>query len=167
VFNATTFVFGSGAEATLASSSTSTTYTNSIQWNVNTSMLPSGSGHDLDVGLVSASTSGTGFTSLTFSVEEDAATVLTKTFTSLTAANTYLTDDLANLGEWTSGSTLDVLASLSVTAAGSGNGYGINYLVGVDPPASRAAVPEPATWCVFGFGLLGLGWSKLRRHARV
>jgi hypothetical protein len=157
VFNAaTTFVFGSGAEATLANTSTSTTYTNSIEWNVNTSTLPSSAGHDLDVGLVSASTQGTGFTSLTFSVDEDATVVLTKTFTSVSAANTYFTDDLVNLGQWTSGSSLDVLASLSVTAAGAGNGYGVNYMVGVDP------VPEPATWSVFGLGLLGLGWSKLR-----
>jgi hypothetical protein len=158
VFNAaSTFVFGSGAEATLANTSTtSTTYINSIEWNVNTSALPSGVGHNLDVGLVSESTRGTGFTSLTFSVEEDATAVLTETFTSVSAADTYFSDDLVNLGQWTSGSTLVVLASLSVTAAGSGNGYGIAYLVGVDP------VPEPATWSVFGLGLLGLGWSKSR-----
>jgi PEP-CTERM motif len=170
VFNAaSTFVFGSGAEGAVANTSTSSTYTNSVEWNVNTSTLPSGSGHDLDIGFVNYLQSGTGFSSLTFTLKEDSVAVLTKTFTSVSAANTYFTDDLVNLGPWTSGSTLDVLASLSVTAAGSGNGYGINYMVGVDPPvgnAPRAPVPEPATFSVFGLGLLGLGWSKLRRRLR-
>ncbi len=126
--------------------------------------------HHLDLGLVTASTAGTGFASLTFSLTEDGVSKLTQTFASVTAANTYFTDDLVDLGQWTSGSTLDVMASLSETLAGSGNGYGVNFMVGVDPPVahqpgvSTRAVPEPATWSIFSLGLLGLGWSKLRRR---
>jgi hypothetical protein len=173
-FNAAAmFVFGSGAMSAMASSSTSTTYTSSIEWNVNTGTLPSGSGHDLDLGLVNASTDGSGFRSLIFSLSEDGVSKLSKTFTSVSGANTYFTDDLVNLGQWTSGPTLDVLVSLSETVSGSGNGYGLNYLVGVDPPVGssrtfgpRAPVPEPASASVFGIGLLGLGWSKVRRKLR-
>ena len=171
-FNAATmFVFGSGAMSAVASSSTSTTYTSSMEWNVNTSTLPSGSGHDLDLGRVNASTDGSGFRSLIFSLSEDGVSKLSKLFTTVSAANAYFTDDLVNLGQWTFGSTLDVLVSLSeTTMSGSGNGYGVNYLVGVDPPVGssrtfgpRAPVPEPASASVFGLGLLGIGWSKLRR----
>jgi len=166
-------VFGSGAMSAVASSSSSRTYTSSIDWNVNTSALPIGSGHDLDLGLVNASTDGSGFGSLTFSLSEDGMNKLSKTFTSVSAANTYFTDDLVNLGQWMSGSTLDVLVSWSESVSGSGNGYGVNYLVGVDPPVgssrtfgSRTPVPELASSSVFGLGLLWLGWSKLRRKLR-
>ena len=73
IFNAPgTFVFGSGALGAVSSSSTSATYTNSVEWNVNTSTLPSGAGHDLDLGFfIAPLTSGTGFTSLTFALTEN------------------------------------------------------------------------------------------------
>ena len=168
-------MFGSGALGAVSSSSTSATYANSIEWNVNTSTLPSGAGHDLD-SPGSPLTSGTGFTSLTFALTEDNVSKVNQTFTSVTAANTYFTDDLAKfLGLWSPGTTLDVLVSLSETVAGSGNGYGVNFLVGVDPPVATpdaggpnvpSPVPEPATWSLFGLGVLGLGWAKLRRRTR-
>ncbi|MGH7155846.1 MAG: PEP-CTERM sorting domain-containing protein, partial [Acetobacteraceae bacterium] len=171
VFNASsTFVLGSGALGATANGAASLTYSTSVEWNVNTSTLPSGAGHNLDVGLVSPLTSGTGFTSLTFSVTEDSVVKLTQTFATVAAANTFFTDDLQNLGQWTSGSTLDVLVSMTEKLTGTGNGYGVNFMVGVDPPPGRGfaprAVPEPATISVFGLGLLGLGWSKLRGRKR-
>jgi hypothetical protein len=94
--------------------------------------------------------------------------VFTKIFTSPDMADSYFTDDLVDLGQWTAGNPLDLLASLSVTEAGPGNGYGINYMVGVDPRSGgpQQPVAEPSTLSVFGLGLLMLAWSKLPRQKR-
>jgi hypothetical protein len=98
--------------------------------------------------------------------------VLNRSFATAAAANAYFTDDLVNLGAWTNDGSgaLDVKVSFSETVAGSGNGYGVNFLLGVDPPGFGASghanpntAPEPPILSVFGLGLLGLGWFKLRR----
>jgi hypothetical protein len=181
VFNAkTTALFGSGALAATAGSASPLTYSSSIEWNVATSGLPpSGPTHPLDIGFVSGKQFGsTSFTNLTITVVEQGATVLNNNFTTAATATTYFTDDLVNLGAWTNDGSgaLDVKVTFSETVAGTGNSYGVNFLLGVDPPAiggigksagvNPNAVPEPATVSVFGLGLLGLGWSKLRRRVR-
>ena len=82
-----------------------------------------------------------------------------QTFDSVAAADSYFTNDLVDLGAWTSGSTLDLLASLSETASDAGSGYGIDYMVGVDPPA----VPEPSSLSLFGAAIaaaLGIGYRR-------
>jgi len=73
---------------------------------------------------------------MTFSLSENGKTILTQSFTSVAAANTYFTDDLKNLGAWARGNNgaLNLSASMTETVSagtGSGNGYGINLTLGV------------------------------------
>jgi hypothetical protein len=152
----------------LGTSAASTILTNSIEWNVNTNTLPNGASDHLLLGLDDTLTSGSGFTSLTFILKEDGVNVVDQTFTTVGAANTYFTNDLVDLGAWTSGGTLDLEASLSETLSGTGNGYGINYMLGVDPPVP-ASTPEPGSPALRGAGLAGLGLAaaRCRRGSRV
>ena len=177
IFNAPgTFVFGSGALGAVSSSSTSATYTNSIEWNVNTSTLPSGAGHDLDLGLVSPLTSGTGFTSLTFSLTEDNANKV--------EPDLHLGDGGQHLLQRRSGESraMDVRHDAGRAGVAVGDGGRERQRVWRELPGGRRSagrqqpdaagpnvpspVPEPATWSLFGLGVLGLGWAKLRRRAR-
>jgi hypothetical protein len=126
-----TAALGVGA---VTGSTTTQTYSSAVSFDVNTATLHNGA--DLYLGLVSDADQGAGFSSLTFSLSENGKTILTQSFTSVTAANTYFTDDLKNLGAWTSGSNgaLNLTASLAETVSAgmeSGNGYGINLTLGV------------------------------------
>ncbi len=171
VFNAPSTVnFGN---ATLRASDGPSTkaliFTSSVEWNVATATLPTGD--DLDLGLVSGTASGS-FSSLTFKVIEQGTTELSQTFSTVTAANAFFTDDLRDLGAWINDGSgaLDVLATLSETLNGSGNGYAANFLVGVGQSTGgdallsprAAAVPEPAGFWLFVPGIFGLGLGRLR-----
>ena len=153
----------------LGTSAGSNTFTNTIQWIVNTTNLPNGANDHLILGLDDALTTGTGFSSLTFKLTEDgnATPIVNQTFSSVAAANTYFTNDLVDLGAWDPGSTLTLLASLSETV-GSGNGYGINYMLGIDPPAPTPT-PESGSLALLVGGLCGLGfvWRGRRRTSHV
>ncbi|MGH7156236.1 MAG: PEP-CTERM sorting domain-containing protein [Acetobacteraceae bacterium] len=175
VFNASgTTNFGTAVLGGLynAEATGSVTLTDSMAWVINPSSLPTGSGHTLDLGLVDGLPSGAGFTSLTFDLFKQGSMKLKQTFTSVSAADTYFTDDLVPLGQWNTGvsGNLDIEATLSETLASAGSGYLVDFMVGVDPlPGSAAlpkAVPEPAAVSLFGLGLGGLGWVRRRRSAK-
>jgi hypothetical protein len=78
-----------------------------------------------------------GFTSLTFSVTEGSTTLLTKTFTTLSSAETYFTDDPVALGNLTG--SADLTLNFKLTAS-TPKGAGISYLV-ADGPVGGDAVP--------------------------
>jgi hypothetical protein len=105
-------------------------YTSSIAWDLNTASLPAGG--QLDLGLVGPVVADGAFTSLTFKLTEEGDVVVNHTFTSATAANTYFTDDLLNLGTASAGSggDLNVTASLSETLNGTGSAYGVDFMLG-------------------------------------
>jgi len=78
-----------------------------------------------------------GFTRLTFTVAEGATTLLTKTFTTLSAAQTYFSDDPVSLGDITGAVDLKLTYKLTANAA---EGAGISYLV-ADAPVGGDGVP--------------------------
>lgn len=55
-----------------------------------------------------------------------------------------------------------VLASLAGLSFKGEFHAGVTEVVGIDRIAVTAAVPEPATWALWGAGLLALGWKKRR-----
>src|SRR5262249_29622827 len=101
VFNAsTTALFGAGALAAMAASSSPLIYPSALGWKSTTASLPSsGPTHPLDIGFVSGTQFGaTDFTNLTLTVMEQGATVLNRSFATAAAATAYFADDLVNLG---------------------------------------------------------------------
>ena len=79
---------------------------------------------------------------------ENGATKINETFTTVASANTYFTDDLKNLGAYTtSGGNLTVTVTVGEKIKGTANGYGVNLTLGVAPSAAAARMaflrPEP------------------------
>ena len=94
---------------------------------------------DLILGLYNGTATGAGFTSMTFDVKANGTDILNKTFTSVSAATTYFTNDALDLGALSGyGSTLTLDISLSITEAQAG-GFDFGLLVGDPPPASHAS----------------------------
>ncbi len=96
---------------------------------------------DLLIGLFDATTLGAGFDSLTFTLVGDGQTLVSQTFTSLAAAETFFTDNPLDLGSLTSGAlsnpTLTLEATLSVTMSSAGSGFYAGLIIG-DPPSAGA-----------------------------
>jgi hypothetical protein len=99
---------------------------------------------DLELGLFSGASFGTGFQSLTFTVVGDGATLLTKTFTSAAAAKAFFTNDAIDLGSLASGplsgNTLSLSIQMSLTTTSAGQGFDAGFLIGDPPPASGGSV---------------------------
>ncbi len=106
---------------------------------------------DLILGLYDGTSTGAGFTSMTFDVKANGVDVLNKTFTSPSAATTYFTNDALDLGAL-SGSALTLDISLSITEAQAG-GFDFGLLVGDPPPASQA--PHSSSNFAMAHELLG------------
>ncbi len=88
------------------------------------------------LGLLNIAAYGSGFQSLSFTVTDGSTTLLTKSFTSLTSAKTYFTDDPVSLGSLSGKANLTVSYKLTADAA---EGTGITYVVG-DAPQTTGAV---------------------------
>jgi hypothetical protein len=119
-------------------------------------------GH-LALGLVGSRALVSGSSSLSITVYENGTLLLSQDFASLTAATSYFSDHLLDLGEWagplaiSGDSNIDLTVSMSMTASAVAS-FGFDFVVG-DPPANN--VPEPPI-----LGLLGLGGLIMRRFKR-
>jgi hypothetical protein len=89
-----------------------------------------------ELGLLTMGAYNGGFSSLTFTVKEGAATLLAEAFTTLSAAQTYFTDDAISLGKITG--AVDLTFSYSLTAS-LAMGAGISYVVADEPSSAGAA----------------------------
>ena len=101
---------------------------------------------------------GGGFSKLTFSVSDDGSTLLSDTFTNLSTAEGFFTDNPLSLS--TGSGPQDLILSLQLTGD-SVEGAGISYAVGESPKG----VPEPATLPLLILGLLALSPIASRRRA--
>jgi hypothetical protein len=133
-------IFGAGVLGANYLGATGTrTYTTS-----NTQEYSLSGNNAFTLGLLSLGAYGGGFSSLSFSVTEGATTLLSKSFTSLSAAQTYFTDDPVSLGDLSGAVDLKLTFKLTASAV---EGAGISYLV-ADAPASTAVTTSvhPVLW---------------------
>jgi hypothetical protein len=118
-------------------------------------------GGDLTLGLIgdqqSGFTGGAGFESIEFTVLAGATTILSQTFSSLAAADSFFDDQVINLGS-SYGPGVDLTFTYTLTADGPG-GYGLDFVVG-------GAVREPSTWAMTLVGFAGLGFAGYRARKR-
>ncbi|HEV2364755.1 MAG TPA: hypothetical protein VGS12_11230, partial [Caulobacteraceae bacterium] len=99
---------------------------------------------DLVIGFHDPITVGSGFSSLTFTLVGDGQTLISQTFTTLAAAQTYFSDHALDLGSLASGAlsnnTLGLQATLTLTETSAGAGFYVQAIVG-DPPGAAAGGP--------------------------
>jgi hypothetical protein len=124
--------------------------------------IPSGYGSTLTVGLLNgmafnAADFNAVTDSLSFTITDNATTIFSDTFTSLTDAVNFFTDDLLTFdtlfGTNTIGVDLNLVTSNNV-------GFQGNVVVGT--------VPEPSTWLILLTALLGwtgIAWRKRQKAA--
>ena len=120
-------VFGAGVQgaAYVDGAGGTQEYVSSLVFNVDTSGLSG----DLVLGLLDDDVGATGFSSLTFMVT-GVADAIDVTFTSLSDAAAYFTDQALDLGS-VGGSTGVVTVKLDVTMDAAGQGFGQDFLLGV------------------------------------
>lgn len=150
---------------------TSLTYTNSADFQLNTSGLNG----ELKVGLLNPADSGTGFDSLTVQIIESGAmnNEFDYTFTSLSQAETFLHDDVLDLGPLSnSGSgTLDLTFDFALTASSVGQSFNTDYLFAVvgEPtiggPSTAAPDPAPSALFVCGLALVMLSHFRISKNS--
>jgi hypothetical protein len=92
----------------------------------------------ITLGLLNLGSYGKGFSSLSFTVKEGATTLLTDSFTSLAAAQTFFTDDPVSLGKLSG--PVDLTLSYQLTA-NQAEGAGISFVL-ADAPAASGAKPS-------------------------
>jgi hypothetical protein len=126
-------IFGAGvlgANYTTSTGTITSTATNTHEYSL------SGT-NSFTLGLLTMGAYNSGFSSLTFTVAEGSTTLLSKSFTSLSSAETYFTDDPVSLGNITGAVDLTLTFSLTASTA---EGAGISYVV-ADGPSSAIAKP--------------------------
>ena len=114
---------------TFATTPTATpTMTTTANYSFDITTLTKGS---LIVGLLDPTTSGTGFTSLNFTVQREGATVANQTFLSAATATTYFNDHVLNLGALAAGvvGTLDLSISLTMISPDNNTRFSSTLLV--------------------------------------
>jgi hypothetical protein len=114
---------------------------------------------DIKVGVLDPSSEGNGFDSLTLTIIAGANT-LSKTFTSLAAADTFFNDQVLDFAGNANGITIEAAETSSTTD----EGFAFNVEVGATLPV---VVPEPSALGFVAFGLGVLGWIRLARHRRA
>lgn len=117
--------------------------------------LPFTSGEHLLLGLVAPFAIADFPVAFEFSVSNGGSTLYAGSFTSPTAAASFFTDHVLDLGVLNA-STLNLLVSFSLTEGA----YGFSYVLA----QGAAPVPEPGTWLLLVLGALVMAWrlrSKL------
>ena len=109
----------------------------------------------LYLNLLGENASGVGFDSLELQISADGS-VSDYTFTVLSAAEAFFTDDSLDLGAIDTGSHY-VDLSYWLIASEPGAGFGFAY------DLAPSAVPEPSTWAMMLLGFAGLGYAGYRR----
>jgi hypothetical protein len=109
--------------------------------------------------------SGAGFDTLRFRVTRLSILVVDQTFATVASAMSYFHDKVVQVGDWTTGvgsnNILDLRFTLDVTGSQAGSAFSTDFLVG---NATISAVPEPSTYLLFAFGLVGLLTVARRRR---
>jgi hypothetical protein len=141
-------VFGAGVEGmnNPASETGSHTYTESQDFTLNGSII---SGH-LIVGLdgyqVAGSTGDTSdFSNLTFTVTVGGVTKVNDSFTSLSAAEAFFSNDAVDAGTFSSTANLAVDVSLSVTTSTAGFDFGQSFVLGSTDGYAPPVVTAPSS----------------------
>jgi hypothetical protein len=125
-------------------------------------LVPTGKGTNLTVGLLNGLGFGTltGSDSLTFMVTDNSNTIFADTFSSLSAATSFFSDNVLSFGALTGTNTIGI--DLDLTAADP-VGFQGNFLVGTaGAGGGGGAVPEPGTLAVFLTALLA--WFGIGRR---
>jgi hypothetical protein len=139
-------IFGAGVlGANYLGATGSRTYTAS-----NTQEYSLSGSNAFTLGLLSLGAYGSGFSSLSFTVTEGTSTLLSKSFTSLSTAETYFTDDPVSLGDLSGAVALKLTFKLTASTA---EGAGISYLV-ADAPVTDAVHGRSR-----GFGVPAVLWT--------
>ncbi len=153
--SATIFGIGELGGAYASGGSGSETTTETLDLSLDPAQLASP--QDLMVGFYNPTTVGSGFESLTFTLTGNGQTLVSKTFTSLARAEQFFTDHAKDLGSLASGplsgSSLDLVATLSLTTDAAGSGFYFQMITG-DPPPS---VGPSAAGQRFAQTMAGLG----------
>ena len=153
-----------GGSSAKSGGTTSETTTESVDLTVDLTQLASR--QDLVVGFYNATGLGTGFSSLTFTLTGDGAQLFTETFTTLSSAEIFFTDNAMDLGSLAtgplSGNTLTLQASFSLTTTSAGQGFYAQMIIGDPPPG-----PSTRPFAQAMGGLAGApAGSRCRRPAR-
>jgi hypothetical protein len=141
VFNALTGynLFGAG----VLGANYSTTSTGTVQYTASTHYVFDLTGSNtISLGLLSFASYGGGFSSLSFTVKDGAATLLSHGFSSLSAAEKYFTDDPLSLG--TLSGNVDLTITYKLTAK-TPEGAGISYVLADAPEAARSVARSAGT----------------------
>jgi hypothetical protein len=148
IFNGSTAFFTDGelGGSYASAGSASQTVTSTISESVDLTQLTSRG--NLVMGLYGGAFTGTGFTSLTFNLTVDGVAVISnETFNTAASAKAYFTNDAFTLGSLVtgaySGSTLDVVATMSVVGGSVGSGFDGEIIFG-DAPAKAPSVSARA-----------------------
>src|SRR5262249_19146445 len=124
--NGTVFGLATEGASYSTTASGSRTYTSTIAYTLDTTGL---SGH-LIAGLINDQSFGSGFDSLDFNIVENGTTIFDKTFTTLSDAQAFFTNDALDLGTFASGPNQVIDFNFSLTTGASGAGFGAQFLLG-------------------------------------
>ncbi|HZL00925.1 MAG TPA: hypothetical protein VFC47_13625, partial [Caulobacteraceae bacterium] len=141
-------VFGAATEGMFVPNGTSGshTFTSTEDFTLNSGII---SGH-LIVGLAGTSVTGNAgdgsdFSNLTFTVAVNGATTASGSFTSLSAAQAFFSNNAVDAGGFDSSQPLDVKVILSVTSATANFGFADQFVVGSTDGVAPPVAAAPAT----------------------
>ncbi len=101
---------------------------------------------------------GNGFDSATFQVFDNGNSLINQSFSDLTSAQAYFSNNLLDL--YLGAGSNDLQIAFTETMSG-GQGFAFNYAAG-----EIAAVPEPSTWAMMILGFAGIGFMAYRRKPK-
>ena len=148
---------GSGAE----------TITDTVDIDIDLTKLASPG--NLILGLFNPTAHGIGFSSLDFTLAiSGGATLVNESFTSVSAAETFFTDEAMDLGSLASapfgGSSLDLVATFTLTTTDAFQGFYAQFILGDPPPTRRFA--QAMAGMGGGSGGYRLGTNALPSYSR-